>query len=651
MAYRYLWTPLALGPITARNRIVFSAHLTNYARDGKPTEQHAAYYEARAAGGAGLIITEEHSTHPTDWPYEKLIHGFHRDVIPGYRAITDAVHRHRVPIFAQINHNGGQASSMFSRLPVWAPSAVADPLFREVPKAATHAEIDEIVAGYARVAEHCAEGGFDGIELQCSHSSIVRGFLSPATNRRTDEYGGSLANRCRLLVDIVTAVRRVIGGGLALGVRICGDELIEGGTTIDDAVEIAKLVEATGNVDYINTSIGVATASLFMIEASMHVPPGYAMFIPSAIRKAVDLPVVGVGRFKDPLQAERALAEGHCDLVGVVRGQIADADFAAKAKAGATDDIRLCLSCNQECVGRMGLNRWLGCIENPRTGKEAAQAKRRPVPVRKSVMIVGAGPAGLQAAIAAVRGGHEVTVYEKERYAGGQVRLAASVPNRAELGDMIRNQLTECRRLGVTIEYGVGVGPDLVSELRPDHVIIAMGAEPQRPWWVPDDAERVVDVRAVLDGTASPTGDVVVIDELGFHHATSVAELLADRGCTVEIVTNGMVVGQDLGITLDMENWWIRAGAKGIVQSTDLVAMGMGEPAPRRMVNLLHHPTGVTVTRNPDWVVLAVPAGPVEWLYHELAASGVSVERIGDCVAPRRAHAAVIEGDRAGAAV
>ena len=267
MAYRYLWTPLQLGPVTTRNRIVFSAHLTNYARDGKPTEQHAAYYEARAAGGAGLIITEEHSTHPTDWPYEKLIHGFHRDVIPGYRKITEAVHRHRVPIFAQINHNGGQASSMFSRLPVWAPSAVADPLFREVPKAVTHAEIDEIIAGYVLVAEHCAEGGFDGIELQCSHSSIVRGFLSPATNKRTDEYGGSLANRARLLLQIVAAVRGAIGNGLALGVRICGDELIEGGTTIDDAVEVAKMVEACGQVDYVNTSIGVATASLFMIEA------------------------------------------------------------------------------------------------------------------------------------------------------------------------------------------------------------------------------------------------------------------------------------------------------------------------------------------------------------------------------------------------
>ena len=182
---------------------------------------------------------------------------------------------------------------MFSRLPVWAPSAVADPLFREVPKAVTLAEIDEIVAGYALVAEHCAEGGFDGIELQCSHSSIVRGFLSPATNRRTDEYGGSLENRARILVEIVAAVRRVIGTRLALGVRLCGDELIEHGTTIDDAVRVAQIVEATGQVDYINTSIGVATASLFMIEASMHVPPGYAMFIPSAIRKAVELPVVG----------------------------------------------------------------------------------------------------------------------------------------------------------------------------------------------------------------------------------------------------------------------------------------------------------------------------------------------------------------------
>src|SRR4051794_30278072 len=206
MGTRYLWTPLRLGPVTVRNRIVFSAHLTNYAEDGRPSDQHVAYYEARAAGGAGLVITEEHSTHPTDWPYEKLIHGFHREVIEGYRAITEAVHLHRTPIFAQINHNGGQASSMYSPLPVWAPSPVPDPLFREVPKAVSITEIAEIIESYATVAAHCVEGGFDGIELQCSHSSIVRGFLSPATNRRDDIYGGSLERRARLLLEIVGAV-------------------------------------------------------------------------------------------------------------------------------------------------------------------------------------------------------------------------------------------------------------------------------------------------------------------------------------------------------------------------------------------------------------------------------------------------------------
>ena len=433
-----------------------------------------------------------------------------------------------------------------------------------------------------------------------------------------------------------------------------------GGTTIDEAVEVAKIVEATGNVDYINTSIGVATASLFMIEASMHIPPGYATFISSAIRKAVDLPVVGVGRFKDPLQAERALAEGHCDLVGIVRGQIADADFAAKARAGATDDIRLCLSCNQECVGRMGLNRWLGCIENPRTGRENEWRVNDHLAITakpKKVMIAGAGPAGLQAAIAAARKGHQVTVYEKETVAGGQVRIAASVPNRAEFGDMIRNQLTECARLGVTIIYGSGVWPGLIDEQKPDHVIVATGAEPSRPWWVadPDQDEsslRVCDVRSILDGSAPMGGpqsgdNVVIVDEIGFHHATSTAEVLADRGCLVEIVTPGMVVGQDLGITLDMENWWIRAGAKGIVQTTDLVPMGFANGE----LTLLHHPTGINQTRHPEWVVLAVPPNPVEWLYNDLKNAGISVERVGDCVAPRRAHAAVVDGERAGSSV
>ncbi len=569
---------------------------------------------------------------------------------------------------------------------------MADPLFREVAHEVDEREIAEIVAGYALVAEHCRAGGFDGIELQCSHSSIVRGFLSPAVNHRTDRYGGSLENRARLLLEIVAAVRQAIGRELALGVRLCGDELIEGGTTVDEAVEVARMVEAQGLVDYVNTSIGVATASLFMIEASMQVPPGYALFIPSAIRKAVDLPVIGVGRFKDPLQADRALVEGHCDLVGVVRGQIADADFAAKALAGRGDDIRLCLSCNQECVGRMGLNRWLGCIENPRTGREAeAEVEaltRTPAPLPpgtgsprvgptgrlrrllvgpaepappgaepvaptarpRRVVVVGAGPAGMEAARAAAEGGHRVTVLERAAQAGGQVRLAATVPSRAELGDLVRNQVRACDRLGVDVRFGVEADAARVLAEQPDVVVVATGSAPARPWWAPGDVACIVDVVDVLEGRVAPEGRVVVLDELGFHQATSVAELLADRGCAVKVVSPGMVVGQDLGITLDMEHWQVKAADKGIDQRVELVPMAWDGEAGELVVQ--HHPTGAERRLGADWVVLAVPATPLDALYHELSGrDGVEVHRAGDCVAPRRAHAAVIEGDRIGASL
>jgi mycofactocin system FadH/OYE family oxidoreductase 2 len=653
--YPHLFSALRVGPLTLRNRIVFPAHLTNYAQDGLPSAQHAAYYAARAAGGAGMIIAEEQTVHRTDRPYEKLIQGFRPEVIPGYRRITQAVHAHGVPVLAQLNHNGGQASGLYSRLPAWAPSPVPDPLFREVPKAVEHHEIAELVAGYALVAGHCAAGGFDGVELQCSQSSIVRGFLSPATNTRTDAYGGSLRNRARLLLEILDAVRAAIGPDRALGVRICGDELIEGGIGIDEAVAVAVLVDSTGQVDYINTAIGVATATMHMVAASMQAPPGYAMSIPAAIRPAVSVPVVGVGRISDPRQAERALADGQCDLVGVVRGQIADPGFAARARAGESAAIRTCLACNQECAGRVGLNRWLGCIENPRAGRESVPW---PAPRRagRRVYVVGGGPGGLQAAVTAARRGHRVTLFERAPRTGGQVTMAARAPGRAEFGNLVRNLAGEAARLGVDIRTGRDVDAEFLLRAAPDAVILATGSRPARPGWS-HDHPRVIDVREVLDGTHAPAGSVVVVDELGFHPATSTAELLADRGCDVEMITSGMVIGQDLGLTLDLETWNVRASARGIRQRTDLVVTGVRDGdaaaggASRLALSLEHHPTGTAQRLTCDWVACAIPPRPADELWHALDGAPFELHRVGDCKAPRRAHAAVIEGERAAAAL
>jgi len=262
-------------------------------------------------------------------------------------------------------------------------------------------------------------------------------------------------------------------------------------------------------------------------------------------------------------------------------------------------------------------------------------------------LIIGAGVGGLTAANALYRTGWQVTVLERLPVAGGQARVAATVPSRAEFGDIVRNQVRECRRLGVEVRFGVDADASVVCGLAPDAVVVATGARPQRPWWAPADAARIVDVRDVLEGRAAPAGSVVVVDELGFHQATSVAEWVADRGCAVTVITPGMVVGQDLGITLDLEHWNTRAAAKGIAQLTDLVPMGWSADG----LTALHHPTGQERRLACDWAVLAVPQEPDEGLYFELLGRVQEVHRVGDCVAPRRAHAAVIEGERAGASL
>jgi 2,4-dienoyl-CoA reductase (NADPH2) len=274
------------------------------------------------------------------------------------------------------------------------------------------------------------------------------------------------------------------------------------------------------------------------------------------------------------------------------------------------------------------------------------------------VYVVGGGPGGLKAAVTAARRGHRVTLFEQAPRTGGQVTVAARVPGRAGFGNLVRSLAREAEGLGVDIRTGRRVDAEFLLRAAPDAVILATGSRPARPPWSRGHP-RVIDVREVADGTHAPAGTVVVVDELGFHPATSTAELLADRGCVVEIITSGMVIGQDLNLTLDYETWNVRAGAKGIRQRTDLVVLGVREDgaaaadsgARRLVLELLHHPTGTRQEQTCDWIACAVPARPADELWHALDGAPFEVHRVGDCRAPRRAHAAVIEGERAGAAL
>ena len=617
--------PVALGPLTLRNRIVFPAHLTNAAVGGMPTAAHAAYYAARAAGGVALVITEEHSAGEHDRPYEKLIRGTDPAIVGGLRRITDAVHAHGAVVLAQVGHNGGQSSSRYSGVALTAPSPVPDPMFREVPRAMTGRDLDDLVAGFVRTAEHVVAGGYDGLEVQASQASVIRQFLSPSTNHRDDAHGDDPA---RLLVEILAALRAVLGPGRVLGVRLQGDEGIAGGLTAADAAAVARRVEDL--VDYVNTAVGVATVTLPLIEPPMGVPAGYAAAVPTAVRATLrtGIPVIGVGRFTEAAQVAATLAAGACDLVGVVRGQIADPAFARAVLTGGR--LRRCLGCNQECIAAIGRNRRLGCVVNPRAGREG---EALPAPgMRRRVLVAGGGPAGLSAAVTAARRGHDVHLVEATARLGGQVAWAATAPGRGELGHLVADLTAELDALGVPVSLGVAVDDALVAAHAPDVVVDATGSAAAPPTWA--DA-AVLDVEDVLRGGARPRGRVLVVDEAGGHAAPSAAEVLARAGATVTTVTSALVAAGDLGPTLEGPRWARRAAALGIVEEVETVVLG----ARAGTVRLLHHLTGTEETRIVDAVVACGPRAA-----RATVTARVPVVRVGDAVAPRGLDAAVREG-------
>lgn len=652
--YKLLFNPIELGPVHVRNRVVFSAHLTNYAEHNLPGDRLTSYYRERARGGAGLIIVEEQSVHPSDFAYEKLIHAYDPAVVPRYRRLTAAIQAEGAAVFCQVNHNGLQGFSFFNDEPLWGPSPVADGLFREIPQAIDLSRIGEVVAGYGTVARHAREGGFDGVELQASHSSILRQFLSPHTNRRQDAYGGSVENRLRLTVQCLEAVRKGCGPEMAVGIRLCTDELIDGGLVPEDVVSVAAELERLGLVDFINTSIGT-TARLHMVEGPMSVPSGYQSAHTAAVREAVRVPVIGVGRINDPLMADRLLRDGVADMVGVVRAQIADPEWTEKSLQDRAADIRKCIACNQYCIGLMGLNASLSCIQNPANGEEARLGVNSysPTVQPKRVWVVGAGPAGMEAAIVAAHQGHRVSLFDRDPALGGTVNHIVKVSNRLEFGDLIRNKTSELKRYGVSLHLGREITAETVLEGMdqgegPDAVVLATGQKEVVPSHIPGLQEegRVRTPIQVLSGPRPESGHVLVVDEIGYHQAASLTEYLAEGGCRIIFVTSAFYPGQHLGVTLDLDLWLGRMARfpEGTlkVYAGHILLDATGDP----VLMDIHAGTNTTL-EGVDWILPVNHGRPRDGLYHALKGKVAELYRVGDALAPKDVGEAILDGHRA----
>jgi mycofactocin system FadH/OYE family oxidoreductase 2 len=647
--YKYLFSPLKIGQVTVPNRISFSAHLTNLAEHGLPTERHLHYWRERAKGGAGLIITEEQTVHPTDRAYEHLVEAYDPAVVPVYQKITRTIHEFDTKIFAQINHNGAQGDGSLSRLPIWGPSPIADTLFREVPKVMEIEDIKELVTYFARAAIHVRQGGFDGIEIQLGHSSIIRQFLSYLSNQRQDDYGGSLENRMRLALEVIDAVRNAVGKDFTLGVRMCGDEMISGGLTLKDNQEIACRLEAAGKIDFIDLSVATFY-NLYLVGASMHTPLGYTIPLAAGIKEAVKLPVFCTGRINDPVMAEKVLAQGQADMIGMVRAQICDPELANKAREGRTEDIRYCIACNQGCYGRVGVNKTISCIQNPSVSfeKERGAGSLKPAPVKKKVVIVGGGPAGLRAAQTAAVRGHQVILYEKKSKLGGQVNIAQLGAGRGEIASVIRNEENQLKKLPVKVILNTEATADLVLSQNPDAVIIATGSVPKESPVGGASGPHIFNVWQVLLGEVALGDNIILVDYDGHHQASATAEFMADKGKKVHMLTSSLFVGQDLGGTQDMYLTRQRLLKKGVGFTADYAVM---EIKGLEINGFNVYSNEWYTIKGYDTIVLAMGNRVEDSLYFALKGKVKELYRAGDCVAPRKMDMAILEGEKIGRAI
>jgi mycofactocin system FadH/OYE family oxidoreductase 2 len=670
-----LFQPLTIGPKIARNRIIFGSHTTNFALHNLLSSQHTEYYATRAQGGAGIIVLEEHIVHPSDMPYANALLGYLPETAAAIAKVTERIHAHQSLAVVQLNHNGQQSVSDHNQHELLAPSAVPDVASREVPKVMEQADIDAVISGFALVARYVKQSGADGVELQISDRSLLRQFLSPLTNQRSDRYGGSLENRLRFVQEVIKAVDAELGSACVLGMRFCADELAPwAGITPEQGAEIARILAETGRIDYMTVTMGsIFSTHMFPFHASMHTAPAYAAHLAATIKATVSVPVFAAGRIMDAAQAERILAEEQADGVEMIRPLIADPYLPQLSQEGHADEVRPCIACNQGCQVRTVMNVALGCNVQPDVISGTPPLPGRP-PVRRStenvenvgptlavglglvdgidMLIVGGGPAGMEAARTAALRGKHVILYERAESLGGAVRLAAQGPGRAELQritDYLQAQIMgdgEHRPYGVEIHTRVEVTAEMILAQRPASVLIATGAH-TGPGLLPipgRDLPHVTDIRRILGGESVHGKRVVIIDETASHGVYSVAEMLVTAGHEVEVVTEDWYVGRDLVATHDMVPWMQHVLAHGLIMTPHTTVHRI-EPGQVIVTDRFMANERAIVA---DTVVLGVYDRPAQELYYALKGRVARLFRAGDCVAPRRIEQAIAEGRHVG---
>ena len=654
-----IFQPLQLRHLTLRNRINFGAHTANMSVDGLPGDRHLGYYRERAMGGAAMIVVEPIPIHRTAVLTRGNFRADDDAVIPHFRRITEAVHAEGAHIIQQLYHVGAHGDWDNSLSYNWSPSGLPSMHDSDGSHAMTQAEIAEIVAAFARCAARAKACGYDGCELMAAYNALIEQFWSPFTNRRDDQYGGSFENRMRFSDEVLTAIRKACGEDFVIGLAVSIDTSRPDVQSLEMLQEIVAWLDRHHLCDYVTVGTGSYFDFTKIIPPAIYEDKLGAPFAEAMKKVARNIRIQAESHIRTPDNANYLLASGQADMVSIVRGQIADPHWVNKAKAERAADIRPCLSCNQMCWGRRSRDYHISCLINPSAGREFEWGGDRFTPAArpKRVLVVGGGPAGLEAARVAAERGHRVTLAEASDKLGGQFRLAGLQPRRAQITDFLDWLENQLEKLQVEVRRNTYLDADDVAAGAYDSVILATGSSPtEAPTQryllseTADDALRgphVWPAEAVMAREARLGKRVIVLDEGGNWKGAGTAWHLAEAGHQVTIVTPDPMVAKELTRTAvegPLRARLAKLGAKFLVES----ALADFKDGKARIVSLLDNSETVVEA---DDVVTALTNVANDEVARALQARGMEIVAVGDCIAARHAAAALYDGRRAGMAV